>query len=253
MGVKKKIVIASSLLLAAALEMFLWFPQFYLQIVIAWLVIMGVSIWLSIVESLFSRQFLNYSITPFFLTLSVFLFLSLIESDPAKQILLVGASLLYWVYLSAVATFNFDYANYQHPALENISYYTSVISLFFISILAYAAETLLGLQLWISAAILISIIAIMVHQSLWAARIKGQKNTLYILSMVVMMAEIFWSISFLPSNFYLQGFLVTIAYYCLFGLLKSNLLGIFSNKLLVRYLLLCGAAVAAVIATARWL
>lgn len=250
---KKTIVLISAILMGFMLELFLAHYAWYPWLLLGWLFALGISVWLTIVDRLFSKPFFLYLITPVIFSISVYLFLSLMESDLVKQIIVFGASALYWLYLENVAVFNFDYQNYHHPALENVSNYTNIIAIFFLSITAYATQALLAIPVWQLAVALIFTIFLLLIQSIWAAQFNEPKSGLYLITMIIVMLELFWTVSFLPSNFFLQGFFITIGYYLVWGIMKTNLLGVLSRKILIRYLSLCGVALLAVILTARWL
>lgn len=253
MGSKKIISLIAAFLFAAAIELFLLFYSYWEFIIPVSLIMIVIETWLVTTERFLSKEFWMYIITPFFFILAIFGMVSLLESLLIQQILILGGALLYWLYLGNVAIYHFDFKNYHTSAIENVSSYMNLISLFCLTIVAYAAEALLNTSLAIMGSVMILFVVLILLQSIWAARIDSQKRFLYVLTMAIIMIESFWVVAYLPSNFYLQGFLLTVLYYGAWGLLKSNLLGIFSKRLLIRYLGLCGLAIIAVILTARWI
>jgi len=253
MGSKKIISLIAAGLFALGLELYLPLFSFWIFIIPVSLILIIVGTWLVTTERIISKEFWMYVITPLFFILAIFGMISLLENMIIQQALIIIGALLYWLYLSNVAVYNFDFQNYHSSAIENVSSYMNLISLFCLSIVAYAAEALLNTSLAMMGAMMVVFVALILLQSIWAARIDSQKRFLYVLTMGIIMIESFWAVAYLPSNFYLQGFLLTIIYYGAWGLLKSNLLGIFSKRLLIRYLGLCGLAVIAVIITAQWI
>lgn len=253
MGSKKIISLIAAVLFAIGIEFFLLFYNYWEFIIPASLILIVVETWLVTTERFFSSQFWMYIITPIFFILAIFGMTALLENTVIQQILILGGALLYWLYLGNVAIYHFDFQNYHTSAIENVSSYMNLISLFCLTIVAYAAEALLNTSMAIMGSVMILFIVLILLQSIWAAHIDSQKRFLYVLTMAIIMIESFWAVAYLPSNFYLQGFLLTVTYYGVWGLLKSNLLGIFSKRLLIRYLGLCGLAVIAVIITARWI
>lgn len=253
MGSKKIISLVSTLIFIIGLELFLLLYNFWIFIIPISLALVLLEVWLVTTERILSKIFWMYVITPFFFLLAIFGMISLLENTMVQQILILGGSLLYWLYLSNVAIYNFDFQNYHSSAIENVSSYMNLISLFCLTIVVYAAEALLNTSMALIGISMIIFVVLILLQSIWAARIESQKRYLYVLTMAIIMIELFWVVAYLPSNFYLQGFLLTVAYYGVWGLLKSNLLGIFSKRLLIRYLGLCGLAVIAVIITAQWI
>lgn len=253
MGSKKIIALAGAILFAVGIELFLSLYNYWIFIIPVSLILIILELWLVTTERFFSKEFWMYIITPFFFMLAIFGMISLLESSVIQQALILGGALLYWLYLGNVAIYHFDFQNYHTSAIENVSSYMNLISLFCLTIVAYAAEALLNTSLAIMGVMMIFFVVLILLQSIWAAHIDSQKRLLYVLTMAIIMIESFWVVAYLPSNFYLQGFLLTVTYYGVWGLLKSNLLGIFSKRLLIRYLGLCGLAVIAVIITAQWI
>lgn len=253
MGSKKIISLVSAALFAIGLELFLPLYVYWILIIPISLLLIVVEAWLVTTERFLSKTFWMYIITPVFFILAIFGMVALLENTVIQQILILGGAMLYWLYLSNVAVYHFDFKNYHTSAIENISSYMNLISLFCLTIVAYAAEALLNTSLALMGIGMIIFIVLILLQSIWAAKIDSNKRFLYVIAMAIIMIESFWVVAFLPSNFYLQGFILTVIYYGAWGLLKSNLLGIFSKRLLIRYLGLCGLAVIAVIMTAQWI
>lgn len=79
---------------------------------------------------------------------------------------------------------------------------------------------------------------------------KAQK-ILYTLIPALVLVEIFWSLSFLPTNFYINSFIITVSYYIISGLIKNRLNNNLSKKVIRKYLLIGGLCLLLAISTAR--
>ena len=79
---------------------------------------------------------------------------------------------------------------------------------------------------------------------------KSEKILFTIIPTLVLI-EIFWSLSFLPTSIYVNAFIITVSYYLIAGIVRSRLLGVINSKIIKRYLFVGGACLILIVLTAR--
>lgn len=253
MDSKSITIIASALLILGLLELFLRQPFWWPFLLAGIILIVAATLWYIVVDPIISKNYLFYLSSPLLFVISIGAFIALTEEFWVQQAVIIVGSLLYWFYLHNVHLFNFNYEAYSQHAIENVSAYVNLISFFLLSISLFASLVLIGAPLWLLSVILLVWTAVTVTQAWWVANISTPRTYLYSLIFCLLILQTFWAFSFLPTNFYVNGFLLTIIYYVSLGLFKGNLLDILTKKLAVRYLALGGITALLVIITSSWI
>lgn len=249
----KKATFVIALILAFLAELFVFFPAYYIAILIAAFIVAFVSTWFVLIDSIFSKKFLYYLCSPLLFIFSVFAFLILNEVTAFQHIGVLVMSFLSYLYFESVYLFNFNYTHYHENSIENVSGYMNLVTFFFMSLILFAGVSLIGLPFWALAITVTIITAILLLQSVWVAGLYDSSKLIYCLALVLIMVELYWAISYLPTNFYSHGFFLTISYYCLWGLTKSEIHGILNRGLIIRYLFVTLVTSLMVILTTRWI
>ena len=79
---------------------------------------------------------------------------------------------------------------------------------------------------------------------------KAQK-ILFTFIPALILIEIFWALSFLPTSFYINSFILTICYYVISGLAKNRLSNNLNKTIIKKYILVGGVCLLLIIFTAR--
>ena len=79
---------------------------------------------------------------------------------------------------------------------------------------------------------------------------KSQKILFTIIPALVLV-ELFWALTFLPTSIYVNAFIMTACYYATAGIIKNRISGSINNKLVRKYLIIGGACLLLIIFTAR--
>jgi hypothetical protein len=170
-----------------------------------------------------------YLLTPIALLLGGILFLLFLEQAWAKHLLALSLSFFLGIFW------------------ENI-----LVSMFLFNSSLFGFFLFLNLPLWQLSLVALAFTFILTFQTIWVNKIKPGAAWLPIVIICLIVFEIFWTVSFLPTAFYVNGLLIATIFYLTNNLMRLHLLGSLNKKVVRRYLLLCGAAIVLVLGTAKW-
>ncbi len=259
---KKITVFASPILLFFLWELWLNWERAAIEIGIATLIIIVVTIWYLTLRPLAISQLRNdlhhqeswrFFITPGFLVLGLFLFLLIIESRLAQHLIILGGNALLLLLLQNLFDRFYRGNNYPAQSFESISGNINSLSLFLLVAVFYSFSTFLNLPIWFLAFALLITATLLTYQMMWIAGLNLKKSWLYVLVIDVIVVEIFWALLFLPNTFYVKALVLTVVYYLSVNLSRNYLIDILNQKMIWRYLIIGGVVLGVVLATAQWL
>jgi len=169
-----------------------------------------------------------------------------------RQFFIIILVVLIWAFLELTYLRFHLRLKYQVHSLENISTYINLIIVFFSTSSFFGLIIFLDFSFWILTAIFAVLIILLNYQIVYSSEAPLNSSWLYILAITLMMIEIFWSVSFLPTSIYANGLIVTISYYLMSGLARNWLLGIQERKVVFRYLLISFISLIIILVTAKW-
>lgn len=150
----------------------------------------------------------------------------------------------------------FIYANfpskYQPYSLENLTFYISIFSIFFIFSCAFASLILIQWSIFYLIGVILVLMAIIIYKFFWVHKISVAQAGLFIIMILLAQAELFVAVSYLPTSYYVDALILTIASYLMLGLSKNAILGSINKKQTIIHLLIAGILLFAVLATAKW-
>ncbi len=228
-----------------------WYEYFWLIVPLALLLVFAL-VWLSVVDSVLTKNFWLYTVTPGLFILAVLAFLTINEVGLVHHLAIGVATFLLWLYAHNIYQFNYDFEQYSEKSIENVSNYINLITFFVTSLSMYASAILVGLPFWLLLLLMVGVTWLIGVQSLWSAALLQVRSLMYLLILSMIVAEVFWVVAYLPTDFYVSGFLLTMSFYVVWGLLKSNLYGIVTQRLIRRYLIIASITVLLVSLTTVW-
>lgn len=241
-----------SIIIFILIEQIIVFPkQIYLLAFIS-LMILGLSIWQLIERSFFRPKFWQFVITPLLLLGSGLVFLIFLEDYLFRQFFVVILIVLIWVFLELTYLRFHRRLKYQVHSLENISTYINLITVFLSTSSFFGLVVFLAFPVWILVIIFTGLTMLLNYQIAYSSEAPLTSSWLYILAISLMMTEIFWAVSFLPTSIYVNGLVVTISYYLMSGLALNWLLGIQERKVVLRYLIISFVSLIIILITAKW-
>jgi len=216
------------------------------------LIVVLVTLWQLTGRHLGKAIFWQLAITPIFLLLASWLFFIFSEATKLRHVYILSWSLLLFVFLQAVYLYWHQRPRYQVHSLENISNYLNVLTIFLFFVGLFDLKIILQFDFW--GLFLIGLIgAVLLTYELFAVSgisFRQQWPTLAVLGLLL--AELSWAVSFLPTSVYVNGLIITLFYYLLTGLTRNWLLQIQERGVVVRYLLIGVLSLVIILASAKW-
>jgi hypothetical protein len=128
----------------------------------------------------------------------------------------------------------------------------SLLASFFLYVAAFGAVVLLqfnklGLIMGLSV-----IMIFLLYQFFWLSKFDLKKNWMFVLVITMLLGQLFWAITFLPTGYYVNGFAIVLALYLMLGFSKHYLLDNLNRKRILSYLFVGAACLLIVFATAQW-
>jgi len=234
-------------------EIIIFFPKNFL-ITAAVIIILSTVLLLRLNKFNFkSKDFWLLASPCLFLILSASIFLLFLNYLAVKHSVVIILSVISYYFASYFYYFLCRITKYTPLSLESSSSYFNVISFLFLSISFYGFINLLNIKMWYPAVLLILAVFILTYQFFWINKV-GERNNFLISTLVsVLMAEFFWSISFLPISHFISGLSLTIIYYVLINILLLHFLEKFDKKTVIKYFAIGLICIFVILLSARWL
>lgn len=264
--------IFSAILAFTLLEIFIWFPTFIWAVIPLILIDIFVSIWrilpknYQIKEELRKREGIsvklikilkifwedrNYTflISPAFLFLGVISFIVFIKSIILVHLTILFFAVFYFLFLEGLFSYFYKKESYF---LENIFTITNFIALFLIYSALFSLLSLFNFSLWKISLLFIFFTYLSNHQLLHVYRIKEEVNYFYNVVITMVMAESFWAVVFLPTNFYVNAIVLLGVYYAILGIGHFYLEKSLNKVRVIRHITISLLIIILSLLTARW-
>ncbi|MCL5794879.1 MAG: hypothetical protein M1338_00765 [Patescibacteria group bacterium] len=211
-----------------------------------------VGMWRLIDIEMKKAKFWNFLITPILFLIAgwiFFIFLDGVSLQRGSAIFLAG---FLWLFMETIFFYFHLRPKYQAHALENISNYLNLATVFLFYSGLFNLSIFLTFKFWwlILSGIIFSLL--LLHELFWVSEISFQSSRVYIVIITLLIAELFWTVSFLPTSVYVNGMIMAILFYLLGGLARNWLLEIRESKVLRRYLFNSLFVFIIILLTAKW-
>lgn len=202
----------------------------YLWFILAFLFLALAVAWFSIVRiKNFSKEQLVIFLSPLFYLLTSYAFFLLADSLILKRFLVALVVVGLFVIMRALYFFHWKSVKYQPLSLQIQVRYLNTISLFFLASFLYSLETFLNISLWLNTFIMLAFLIISSWQNNYLQRIVSSDKWFSFI-FVVLMAELFVAIGFLPFLVLVKGFIFFIMYFIFNELYQYSQRGIWERK-----------------------
>jgi len=202
----------------------------YLWVILGLLLILLLVVWLSIVRfKNFSQEQVVIFLSPLVFLLTSFAFFLLADSLILKRFLVGLAVVGLFVVMRALYFFHWKSVKYQPLSLQIQVRYLNTISLFFLVSFLYSLETFLNIPLWLNSLVVIFFLLGSAWQANYLQRIISAEKW-YSFIFVLIMAEFFIAIGFLPFLVLVKGFVFFILYFIFNELYQFSIKGLWQKK-----------------------
>ncbi len=198
------------------------------------------------------RNFLNFFILPLFFYLSVCFFIAFLEREALIHAMVIFSGLTFYVYFRQYYLYFYFPFKYQPYSLESLSFYLNIFAIFFASTALFSAHLLLKFNLWLLLLILLTLVFALTYQFYWINKISFSKTWLIILAVMIVCAELFVALAYLPTGYFVNSFTLSLGYFLMLSLGKHFLRDSLDRRRLISYLTISSICLIIVLATARW-
>lgn len=257
------------------LEIFLFFPNslfwlfitlFLIHIVIVWqlipktnqvrLILSGQKVSLKsfiiFLKVITDFEFINFLLPPLLLNLSSFIFIIFLPRGSLRHLVIISVAFFSFLFLRSIYLYFYRPEEYPKESLENISSYLVLITIYFVSAGLLGLIIFANFLLWQAVIIYLLINFLLAYRLFGVSQVKTETSWLFIFVLCLVMGEFFWTVNFLPLNFYVNGLLLTIVFYLFFSLSRRRFSDTLEERLIWYYLILSLIIFLIVLFTAEW-
>lgn len=208
----------------------------------------------------------------FLVSFILFFLLLVLSSSVFKHFFALSIVIL--LGLTLEISFRFFHYQYNLKNFHNFFSYLNLLTVFMFFASFGSANIFLGVNNWLLLIFAAIISLIIFHNNYYIlsflkASDKGDliqmlnqkienlvgqnqiQKILFTLIPTLALIEIFWSLSFLPTSFYVNSFILTLGYYLISGLIKNYLTNGLTPKIIQKYFIASGICLLLIIFTAR--
>ncbi|MBU0707628.1 hypothetical protein KKG41_04620 [Patescibacteria group bacterium] len=179
-------------------------------------------------------------------------FIFFISGQAIKQTIIILALIINIIFLTHIYYYYYRTERYQVNALQNISSYMNLLSVFTLVSVCYGLILYLAWPGWLLSIFVFIIIALLTFQTSWASKVLFRRASRFGIICGLIGAEIFWAVYFLPSSFLVNAMILTVAYYVILNLGRYYLQDQLKKIVIMRYLFIGFAVLLLTVVSARW-
>lgn len=190
--------------------------------------------------------------TPMMLWLSSMVFFFFLEDPVSKWIIASTVSVVIALYAENCFTFYHMPSAYQAYALENLSMVVYVLSAFFFTSGAFGAQLFLLLPTWIPTLLVFFSVLFATTAVFWVSKIGFETGRPYAIVGAIVMAELYATLSMLPTSFVTNAALFSVLLYAFFIFARGNVLERVNRLVVFRQSGFVAVLFLIILLTARW-
>ncbi len=251
-----QLIVLTNLSLWLAMEAFVFWPKLFYVIILLINIILALAVYYLMRRADLGRQWWNLWLLPFLFLNSVIAYTILIPQDIWFNKFFIQALFL------LIIGFNFSYFKQAydyifHPEQPNnlpgLSANFIFLAWFFWLSAIYGLQLFLDLSYWILILVLIGLALLSTYQYLWVNRFKGKDNFIFVVLSAFIVAQLAWSVYFLPFDYSSLGIIMALIYYVFLNLIRLYLSDNWNKKNLKSLLVFAGVIMILVLLTLKWL
>ncbi len=181
-------------------------------------------------------QFWHFLGTPLLYLVSAFGMIFLFE-QPLSSLVLAVASVLF---LMLFAEYIFQYTHlpsqYQPYSIEYLTLLLNVLTIFFLSSVAYGLHLLIQTPLFLLSFFFFLLSFFILYGTLWVSKTDDARARPYALAGSILTTEFFVTLAFLPSGLYTNAAFITLFFYLFLGLTRAQVQHKLSSTVVKRYI-----------------
>ena len=250
-----QIIVLTNLSFWLLLESLVFWPKLFYVVLLLLNVLLILSCRALMKKSNLGRGWWNFWILPFLVVNSVVSYIILIPQDiwfntffiQVLFLLLIGFNFSY---------FKNAYDSVYHPDqpnnLPSLSANFSFLSWFFLLSGIYGLQLFLDLSYWVLILVLIVAALLTTYQYLWLNDLRGRENYIFVFLSPFIMAQLAWSLYFLPFDYNSLGIIMALIYYVFLNLIRLYLRHDWNRKNVKSLLVFSGIIMLLILLTLKW-
>jgi hypothetical protein len=250
-----QIIVLTNLSLWLVLEALVFQPQFFYVTLLLLNVILMAAVYLLLKAAALGRRWWNFWLLPFLVLNSIVAYATLIPQDiwlnkfllQALFILIIGFNFAYFKNI-----YNSVFHPDQPHNLSSISANFSFLSWFFMLAAVYGLQLFLDLSYWILILFLIILALLTTYQYLWINNLKEKGNYIFVFLSAFIVAQLAWSVYFLPFDYNSLGLIMALVYYVFLNLVRLYLGQAWNKRNLKSLLTFSGIIMLLILLTLKW-
>lgn len=182
---------------------------------------------------------------------SINFFLIFTKSQSVKIIFIFVASLFAYLFLTTVFRFLYEPRKYPPYSLENFSFSLSFIDGFLFFSIIFALITFFNLSLTKSLFFVFCLGLGLTIFVLWTIKLSVSKTHIFIVSLILL--ELFYALTFLPTSFYINSLVLTTLFFLMINLvIKKSKEGILASGVVGKHIFFASLALILIMLVAQW-
>ncbi|MBI3626904.1 hypothetical protein HY224_02575 [Candidatus Uhrbacteria bacterium] len=193
-----------------------------------------------------------HGLIPVGLLASGYFFVIFLQTPQYRHITSVVVALCLWLYLNILYIFFYRPNQYRPNSLELMSEYFNLVIGFFFFTGAFSLQVFLNyprINLVVAAFI---VTLLLIWQVFWVNKLSFDHSLVYGLIGATVLTEIFASLLFLPTGYFVNSLAMTACFYLYTNLCLAFLQKEFSPRNIFKYVLISSLSLILVLVTANW-
>ena len=240
----------SSLLIFAVLEIIAARPQAVYLSLLRLLFLMLAAYLLS-GRRILHKNFWFCLMPPLLFLTSGFLFLYFLETGLFRQILIAFISLFNWLFLKSY--YQVFLLGQEPKILADLLNALTLFTAFFFFLGFFALKIFLDLNVWLLTFFVVLASFLLIWQNFRLVAVKHSFSPLYYVVILLVLTEVFFGLTYFPTNFLVNGLFFTTLFYLFFNISRVQIEGRLTKKILLSYLALGAGITIIVFSTAQWI
>lgn len=213
---------------------------------------LSVTIW-EFTKRKLNKRFFDFLLAPLLLVISNGYFLMFLSDLMLYRATVIVTAVLLYLFLEQILNYFFYSLKYQPYTLESFSFYTNILTVFFVSAGLFSAITFLHTSRFMITGVLLLFALACVYQTFWVHKISWGKSHLFLAAIPLALSQLFLTISFWPTNFFVNALVIAVLFYLMVGLSRLFLLETLNRNSIIFYLTTGFVTVGIVLFTAQWI
>ncbi len=206
---------------------------------------------------------LTYLILPIFYTLGSLSLFVLAQKSITQHLFLIGVSFFLGLALHNTATLNHcrfhahkevmmqSASEQRHRVVLAVNQAIVILACFFIFSSLFGIIYLLSFPIWQALSIAVIVLFLITFQFL-DELFPVRRSLVYAAITALTLIQIFWSLTFWPTNYIANAIVIITSLYIILGILEKYAQGLLTKRLIRIYLIIVFVAVGAVLSTTQW-